>query len=559
MLGLAGLTSPAWAAGSEPVQFTRDFAPADGWVKPVEQPYRRELCLNGSWQFQPVALPLGFKRDTGEPPGLSAPTPGGWDSTRIKIPSPWNVNTWGGRRTAGEGTEHPYDPGALYFPSYPAAWDGVEMGWLRRSFRVPADWGDRRLVLRFEAVAGECQVLVNGQVAGTHFDKYLPFELDITRLVKRAEENELLVGVRAHALFNLRSARYPKMRAPYPCGSETERLTGIWQDVFLLGLPSVRVDEVFVKPLVDQDSLELEVTLRNASDRAQEVTVSGEIAPWQNLAGKDILSAPEPKWKLGGAAMTLPAIARSLPPGARTTLTLREKAGGRLQTWSPAAPNLYAAVLSVVQGGQTLDRQSTRFGWRQFKLSGNSLLLNGRPLQLVGDLLHPFGPYTLSRRYVWAWYQMIKDFGGNAVRPHAQIHPRHYLELADEMGLVVLDETALFGSSIQLNFEAPVAWQRFAEHYDGLVLRDRNHPSVVGWSFGNELFASSISTRFPGRIRIVGMRNWRSWAHVPVNWTRPANGFRAMAMRICAARCQCGASTSASVPRWIACLVSTSH
>ena len=57
------------------------------------------------------------------------------------------------------------------------------------------------------------------------------------------------------------------------------------------------------------------------------------------------------------------------------------------------------------------------------------------------------------------------------------------------MGLVVLDETALFGSSIPLNFEEPVAWQRFAEHYDGLVLRDRNHPSVLGWSFGNELFA----------------------------------------------------------------------
>ncbi len=63
------------------------------------------------------------------------------------------------------------------------------------------------------------------------------------------------------------------------------------------------------------------------------------------------------------------------------------------------------------------------------------------------------------------------------------------LDLADEMGLLVLDETALFGSSVKMNFDSPVAWQRFAAHYDDLILRDRNHPSVFGWSVGNELFA----------------------------------------------------------------------
>ena len=158
---------PLLAAGA--VEFARDFAPAENFVAPPEQPWRASLCLNGAWQFQPVAVPVDFKRDSGVPPALSPPRADGWDATPIKIPSPWNVNTWGCGRDAGAGTAHPLWPDSLYFPSYPAVWDHAEMGWLRRTFRVPAEWTDRRFVLHFEAVAGECQVLINGQPAGTHF------------------------------------------------------------------------------------------------------------------------------------------------------------------------------------------------------------------------------------------------------------------------------------------------------------------------------------------------------------------------------------------------------
>jgi len=87
---------------------------------------------------------------------------------------------------------------------------------------------------------------------------------------------------------------------------------------------------------------------------------------------------------------------------------------------------------------------------------------------------------------------MIKDFGGNAVRPHAQPWPRIYYDLADEMGLMVLDETALFGSSIRLHLEEEITWQRSHEHLQRLILRDRNHPSVIGWSAGNEMFAIAL-------------------------------------------------------------------
>ena len=103
--------------------------------------------------------------------------------------------------------------------------------------------------------------------------------------------------------------------------------------------------------------------------------------------------------------------------------------------------------------------------------------------------MHPFGPFVTSRRYIWADFKMIKDFGGNSVRPHANIMTRNWASLADEMGLYVLAESSIFGSSICVNLKEPITWERFSTHVDGLVLRDRNHPSIFGWSPGNEMFA----------------------------------------------------------------------
>jgi len=205
-----------------------------------------------------------------------------------------------------------------------------------------------------------------------------------------------------------------------------------------------------------------------------------------------VLDAPEPKWRLDAAVMNLPVQKVTLKPGETKQVVLGDKVGGRLKFWSPETPNLYGMILSLKSGDSQVDSRYERFGWRQFRIAGKDFLLNGKKIQMYGDLLHPFGPFINSRRYVWSWYTMIKDMHGNAVRPHAQPHPRHYLDLADEMGVLVLDETAMFGSSIQLNFEAPEAWGRYAEQYDRLILRDRNHPSVFGWSWGNELFAIFI-------------------------------------------------------------------
>lgn len=483
-----GLTS----LKAQTVVFPRDFSPAEGLVVPQEKPYRDEVCLNGLWELQCIPVPSSWKSGSGIAPELPAPQSDKWEKVKIKIPSAINVNNWGGGSNVGSGTQRPYAPGSVYFPSYPEHWIHARMGWLRKSFRIPEGWDQKRVLLHFEAVAGDCVVWVNGKEVGRNFDSHLPFDADISDAVNRDAENELLVGVRHTKLFDKSHPVYTKMGATYPTGSNTDNLLGIWQDVYLLGVPEVRITDVFVQPWVDKNELLLEVTMTNLSSKNKKLTLNGCVKEWNNCAGKDVLTAPEINWNLGETALTLSAEAVMLRAGESKTITICRPMKGELKYWTPDAPNLYTLLLTVDAEKQTYDCKSTRFGWRQFRIVGDEFQLNGKKIQCFGDIQHPFSAYICSRRFAYAWYQMIKDFGGNAVRPHAQPWPRVYYDLADEMGLMVLDETALFGSSIRLNFEEDLTWQRSHEHLKRLILRDRNHPSVIGWSAGNETFAIAL-------------------------------------------------------------------
>ncbi|MDB5110226.1 MAG: beta-galactosidase, partial [Mucilaginibacter sp.] len=465
----------------------------EGLIKPQEKPFREEICLNGKWDFQPVPVPSGWVAGNGVPPELTNPELGNWENTKIKIPSPWNVNEWGAGSKVGKGTNQPYAPSSVYYPSYPASWGSVRMGWLKRNFTVPVKWEGKRVLLHFEAVMGDFVVVINGKQAAHHFGDYMPFEVDITDFVKPNQNNELLVGVRHRRLFDKTDVKYKYFRSTYPPGSNTDNLVGIWQDVFLLAVPPVRITNVFVKPLVDKDLLEFDVQLINQTKKAQTVSLAGNIRQWINETGKDVLSAPEIKWRLGDKDLIKvnePSII--LQPGESKKIALSTKVQHRLKFWSPDTPELYTILLNINHQKQVYDCKSERFGWRQLTIKGKDFFLNGNKIQCFADIQHPFGAYICSRRFAWAWFKMIKDVGGNAVRLHAQPWPSTYLNLADEMGLMVLDEAALFGSSLSLNFEEAVTWERTAKHIDDFVLRDRNHPAVIGWSAGNELFAISL-------------------------------------------------------------------
>ncbi|MDB5328183.1 MAG: glycoside hydrolase family 2, partial [Phycisphaerales bacterium] len=384
-----------------------------------------------------------------------------------------------------------------------------DMGWLRRTFAIPVTMKDKRLFLHFEAVAGQVEILINGKKAGEHFDLFLPFDVDITDAVKDGE-NELLVGVRRGELFSHNS---PYGKRAFVAGSMWgESIAGIWQDVYLHAVPAVRVDTTLVQPLVSADTLQADVTLQNDTDQEQHVEVAGAIQPWVNLADpNDTLAAPEPKWRLDPAVMELPAQSIAVPAHGAATVSVKNAVGGKLKLWSPEAPNLYGLTLAVRSNGNVIDQKFIRFGYRQFTIDGARPKLNGKEITFKGDAWHFLGVPQMTRRYAWAWYKAAKAANLNTVRLHAQPYPGLYLEMADETGMMVLDETGIWGSGGTAKFVDSEYWKAADRHVHDFVMRDRNHPSVMGWSAMNEVLVLIRIQRSPPETKEMALKYYAKW------------------------------------------------
>ena len=474
LLGVCGVSA---TYAQQHVVFHHAFAPAEGLVNKTETAYRHEVCLNGYWDFQPVVLPSSFQYGKGIAPELPKPSSTGWEKTKIKIPSPWNVNDFAYREL--EGPDH------RNYPSYPKSWEKVKMAWMRKMVNVPADWAGQQIKLHFEAVAGFAEVYVNGKKVGENFDLFLPFDIDVTKEAVAGSQIEVLVGVRSQWLFENNST---VGRRIVPGGSMWGyTINGIWQDVYMYSVPQIHVANIFVKPSLSKQQLEVEAMIENHSSKPVVLTLNGDVKEWLNKAGKDINEAPVPSWDLGASALKLTSGKVKIPAHGTYTANMKvEVKEGALKTWEPESPSLYALLLSVQQNKRVIDLKYERFGWREWTLKGTQHLLNGKVYPIRSDSWHFMGIPQMTRRYAWAWYKAIKDMNGNAVRLHAQVYPRFYMDMADEMGICVLDETANWGSDGGPKLDSPIFWENSKDHLRRFVQRDRNHPSVFGWSISNE-------------------------------------------------------------------------
>jgi beta-galactosidase len=458
----------ACAQTTDRINYPYPFNPVKGLVNDTEKPFRQEICLNGKWDFMPIynakatdfKLPASFKKE----------------STSIKIPSPWNVNNF----TDGQGGDF------VTYPSYPKEWEKAKIGWMRKSVSVPSGWNGKQMILHFEGVMGKTLVYVNGEKVAENFELFLPFEVDVTRYMKAGQENEILVGVAKGDLFD---ARGKYGRRTYVGGSMWGiEMAGIWQDVYLFAYNQVYVQDVFIKPDVQNKKLKIELEINNTTAQKRTVNIDTEVKKWYNLAGRTVNESPEEKSELAGqASLVFPQEKKvSLPANTVTKVVIEKAVSGELDYWTPETPNLYGAVISLKENNAITDKKYERFGWRQFTILGDRLLLNGKEIHLKGDSWHFMGVPQMTRRYPWAWFSMLKDANANAVRFHAQPFPRFYLDVADEMGICVLDETGIWSSDGGPKIDSDDYWESCAEHLRRLIKRDKNHASVFGWSVCNE-------------------------------------------------------------------------
>ena len=498
-------TGAQTAANGQKMTYPYTFAPSEGLVNKTEKEHRQEICLNGYWDFQPVALPQDYKQGKGIAPKLPFPKDENWDKTRIKIPSPWNINSFGYRNL--EGPDH------RNYPSYPKEWEQVKMAWMKKNITIPDTWKSQQIKLYFEAVAGYSEVYINKEKLGENFDLFLPFSFDITDKVTPGETVEILIGVRSQSLFENNSTIGRRI---IPAGSMWGyHINGIWQDVYLLALPKVHIEDIYVKPLVSKNTLEVEVTVQNKTAKKTDIQLQGNIREWINCAGTDIYSAPVPTWSLGMEALYVTPHKVSIDANASQKVTLQIPVNeNTLKYWTPESPNLYALLLSIQDKKKTIDTKYERFGWREWTLQGTTQCLNGEPYALHGDSWHFMGIPQMTRRYAWAWFTAIKGMNGNAVRPHAQVYPRFYLDMADEMGICVLNETANWASDGGPKLDSEHFWKESKEHLKRFVLRDRNHASVFGWSISNENKPVILHVYNRPELIPAQQKAWEEWRDI---------------------------------------------
>jgi beta-galactosidase len=263
-------------------------------------------------------------------------------------------------------------------------------------------------------------------------------------------------------------------------------MAGIWQDVWLLARGEVHVAGVAVASDLNRGELTFDVEINNTTGKRRTVTLDVDVRRWMSTAGRALSDAAGAGGALDGAVALEGGLRKLVaePGTSRHKVTI--PGANVLERWTPDTPNLYGAVISLAEGRTTKDIKYQRFGWRQFGEADGKLTLNGEPLELRGDSWHFTGVPQMTRRYAWAWYNMLKDAGANAVRLHAMPFPEFYLDVADEMGICVLDESGIWSSDGGPKVDSEEYWASCREHLTRLVARDRNHPAVFGWSVCNE-------------------------------------------------------------------------
>lgn len=336
------------------------------------------------------------------------------------------------------------------------------IGWYRKAFSAPAAWSGKRVSIEFDGVYRDATVYLNGQKLGTHPYGYTAFAMDMTPALNVAGRNMLAVRVDNSAQPNSR----------WYSGS------GIYRHVRVVVTDPIHIAHwgVFVTtPAATASSAKVAVHARVANETAAQSTVTLTTTLFDK-AGKSV----------GEAKSTLSVEANAEAEAAQ------EIAVNHPALWSPDGPKLYRAVTEVRQGGKVVDETTTTFGIRTLEWSAEKgLLLSGKPVKLTGGSVHhdngPLGASAFDRaeeRRV----ELLKAAGMNAVRTAHNPPSTAFLDACDRLGLLVLDEPFDVWKAHKVKFDYGSDFdQWWKQDVTSMVLRDRNHPSIVIWGIGNEI------------------------------------------------------------------------
>ncbi|ARN57559.1 beta-galactosidase GalB [Sedimentisphaera salicampi] len=406
---------------------------------------RERISFDQGWNFFRCGnMPDGTTK--AEPEGLENPSfsDDGW--RELNLPHDWAI----------EG------PFRMDLPNRTGKLPYAGIGWYRKDFKLSKEDKHKEIYLMFDGAMSDTEVWVNGEYAGRWPYGYNSFYFNITEHLNYGEENVVAV----------RLDNKPDSSRWYPGG-------GIYRHTYLIKTEPVHVDiwGTFVTtPLVQTNKaiVEIKTDVNNAAGKDSGAEITHQIAAPDS--GEIVCSESRKiKAQAGETEKT------------EMSLTVTDP-----HLWSVESPDLYTLITEIRQNGETVDKYETKFGIRSVKFTADEgLLINNEPVEIKGVCLHhDLGPLgaAIHKRAIERKLEILQEMGCNAIRTAHNPPSPELLELCDEMGFLVMDEA--FDCWEEGKTEND--YGRFFEEWHkkdvtNLVRRDRNHPSVIFWSSGNEV------------------------------------------------------------------------
>ncbi len=419
---------------------------------------QRFLSLNGAWSFH-------WSRNPGErPAGFENPAYDISSWGRISVPGNWELHGYGVPHYVN--IEYVFPANQPFVPE-----DYNPVGSYRRSFDLPAGWTGEQIVLHFGAVNSAYYVWVNGLLAGYSEDAKLPAEFDVTNLLKPGRND---IAVEAYRFSD----------GSYLEDQDMWSLSGIEREVYLFARPQAHIADLAVDAGLAEDASTGLLSVRaDVSRAALQQRGSAELRLFDGQ--REVFTQTLPVH--GGGTVTFK---HSLP---------------QIDPWSAETPKLYTLELALRdRQGRVIEAIRRDIGFRSVAVQGGQLKVNGRAVTIRGVNRHEHDPETgrvMSRERMEQDIRLMKQLNVNAVRTAHYPNAPYLYELADRHGIYILDEANIESHEYMQLGDRALAPQTRAdfqlgykpewelahlERVERMVRRDRNHPSIILWSLGNE-------------------------------------------------------------------------
>jgi len=421
---------------------------ASPWFKP----------LNGTWKFhgslRPAERPMDFYRpDYSDAHWGTMPVPASWQMHGFDIPIYTNIiYPW------------PQDPKGPPTPPY----DFNPVGSYRLEFTVPQGWAGRRVIVHFDGVDSCFYAWVNGHKLGYHEDSRTPAEFDLTPHLQPG--NNLL----AVEVYRFGDGAFLE-------DQDMWRMSGIYRDVYLWAEAPQHVRDFEVKTDLDAQYRDSQFSVKawvvNSTAAAKRVSLTATLLNGQ------------------GAAVGQPMTKQvNVPGNGELQVDLATQVANPLK-WTAETPNLYKLLLTLAdERGTAVEVIPSNVGFRKVEIKGGRFLVNGKPVLIKGVNRHEHDENTakyVPLETMIRDIQLMKQFNVNAVRTSHYPNDPAWYDLTDQYGLYVLDEANLechhYGNDPRNRLTNDPAWKdAYIDRQQNMIERDKNHPSVVIWSLGNE-------------------------------------------------------------------------